>query len=470
MIAKISRGWKIGGLLRYLMGPGRANEHTDPHVVASWDGDPLEHQPPALGEGVFDVRSLVDELSAAAFGGGVALVKPRGEKVPQGPVWHCSLRNDASDRVLSDAEWARVVADVMDATGIAPHGDEGGCRWVAVRHAPDHVHIAAVLVREDTLARVYPFRDYQQTRVVMEAAEMRLGLMATAPADRTAVGASTRAEMEKAAARGLVEPPREWLRRAARVAAVQAHEPRAYFQALQSLGVMVAPRLSDEGELLGYSVASPGDVNAEGLPVWFSGSTLAQDLSLPRLRARWESTPAPTAQREVPESLEASVVAGAVVAEAVSAMERAAATLAVGEDDGGGGDAGGIVHAVEDMLAAVTVVTSNPFSDAGVSPPGGPVDVYQRAARQAGVGQPTRWGRAATDLRGAAWQLAGVGMLAGMPGGGAASANLVVALASLIAEVAAYHETRQHLAQARAACTAGRLVADRRPPGRPEQA
>ncbi|MCU1654613.1 MAG: hypothetical protein JWQ60_5762, partial [Pseudonocardia sp.] len=40
MIAKVSRGWRVGGLLRYLMGPGRANEHTEQRVVASWDGAP----------------------------------------------------------------------------------------------------------------------------------------------------------------------------------------------------------------------------------------------------------------------------------------------------------------------------------------------------------------------------------------------------------------------------------------------
>ena len=34
---KVVRGNDIGGLLRYLFGPGRANEHTNPHIVAAWD-------------------------------------------------------------------------------------------------------------------------------------------------------------------------------------------------------------------------------------------------------------------------------------------------------------------------------------------------------------------------------------------------------------------------------------------------
>ena len=37
MIGKVVRGNDIGGLLRYLFGPGRANEHTNPHIVAAWD-------------------------------------------------------------------------------------------------------------------------------------------------------------------------------------------------------------------------------------------------------------------------------------------------------------------------------------------------------------------------------------------------------------------------------------------------
>ena len=36
MIGKVVRGAMSGRLLRYLYGPGRANEHTDPHLVAGF--------------------------------------------------------------------------------------------------------------------------------------------------------------------------------------------------------------------------------------------------------------------------------------------------------------------------------------------------------------------------------------------------------------------------------------------------
>ena len=96
MIAKISRGWRAEGLIRYLMGPGRFNEHTGQRVVATWDRAPETHQPAQAADGSFDVRAVVDALSAPAVGAGVGLREPvveQGKRMPQGPVWHCSLRN-----------------------------------------------------------------------------------------------------------------------------------------------------------------------------------------------------------------------------------------------------------------------------------------------------------------------------------------------------------------------------------------
>ena len=40
MIGKVLRGSRVGGLLHYLYGPGRSNEHQDPHLVGSWDDNP----------------------------------------------------------------------------------------------------------------------------------------------------------------------------------------------------------------------------------------------------------------------------------------------------------------------------------------------------------------------------------------------------------------------------------------------
>ena len=125
-------------------GPGRANEHIDPHLVAGF-GDPAELEPERRADGSRDVRRLARLLTQPL----AALAGPGYDK----PVWHCAVRAAPGDRVLSDAEWAQVAALVMDRTGLAAAEDEGGVRWVAVRHAADHVHLVATLARQDGAGR-----------------------------------------------------------------------------------------------------------------------------------------------------------------------------------------------------------------------------------------------------------------------------------------------------------------------------
>ncbi|MDT0263988.1 hypothetical protein [Jatrophihabitans lederbergiae] len=67
------------------------------------------------------------------------------DRAPAEFVYHLVLRNAPEDRRLSDEEWADVCTEAMSRTGIAPEGDSAGCRWVAVRHAEDHVHLVATL-------------------------------------------------------------------------------------------------------------------------------------------------------------------------------------------------------------------------------------------------------------------------------------------------------------------------------------
>lgn len=449
MIAKISRGRDVGGLLRYLMGPGRFNEHTNQHVMASWDAHPASHQPETTDVGGFGVSDLAQDLNAPAVAAGVSMSatgRDGRSKSVRGPVWHCSLRNHASDRVLSDAEWERVIVDLLDRTGIAPRGDAGSCRWVAVRHGEDHVHIAAMLVRQDNGRRVHPRNDYKMARETCRDAERRLGLVSTAPADRTAAEPSTRAEMEKAARRGEVETSRQWLRRAARIAAVQAQEAEEFFGRLGDLGVLVRPRSGPDGGLVGYSVAAPGDANATGGPVWFAGGKLANDLTLAKLQARWRSAPPPPAP-VAPSVGELATVGRQereeAVAEATSAIEHATAALAAGADE----DAADVAHAAGDMFVAVGAAGGRSSWVALQTA----AELYDRASRSAGVGQPGRWGPVAAQLRTAAWRLIAVRSFGTNPSRDSGVVQLVVACAALAAEIAAGHEQKALQAQAAAA-------------------
>ena len=110
MIGKLIRGTNVARLLCYLYGPGKANEHTDPHLVAGFS-DPADLEPRIRANGTRDFRRLTGLLAQPL----AALV---GSGYPQ-PVWHCSVRSAPEDRMLSDHEWAQVAARVMDRTGLA---------------------------------------------------------------------------------------------------------------------------------------------------------------------------------------------------------------------------------------------------------------------------------------------------------------------------------------------------------------
>ena len=177
----------------------------------------------------------------------------------------------------------------MHRTGLSPYGQEDeAVRWVAVRHGDDHIHIVAMLARQDGGKPSLSWERYK-VRAACLAAEQRYGLRSTAPADRTAARRPTRAENEKAARRGLDEAPRITLRRQVTTAAASANSEDEFFARLDQAGVLVRKRFSvkNPGQVTGYSVALPGDTTKDGGPVWYGGGKLAPDLSWPKLRQRW---------------------------------------------------------------------------------------------------------------------------------------------------------------------------------------
>jgi len=222
----VYRGARVAGLVRYLWGPGRHNEHTDPHLVACWRGSQpavLADVEPALlaprgsdRPARRDFAALVAELEAPVRLREALSGTPVGPRV----VWHCPLRVVDTDRELTDAQWAEVAEDLLRRTGLdraagrnAAAGADGvgreqaGCRWVAVRHDAVSIHVVVLLAREDGSA-ANPRFDYRRVRETCLAAEQRHGLQVTAPIDGTATPAVTRAETEKASRRGADSSPR----------------------------------------------------------------------------------------------------------------------------------------------------------------------------------------------------------------------------------------------------------------------
>ena len=436
MIGRVYRGGHVGGLVRYLYGPGRANEHESPHLVAAWDaqsaGDLAALEPGGLVVmplGQADYRRLVAELM---------MPLSYADHPVKDPVWHCPLRTAPGDRRLSDEEWGEVARDLMDRTGIAPRGDDGACRWVAVRHDEDSVHVVAVLARQDGGHARVSF-DYLRVREVCRVAEEKYELVETAPADSTAARHTTRAEQERATRDGRAVPDRDWLREQVAHAATASRTAPEFVDRLRAGGIALTQRRDRQGVVVGYSVGRRG---ADGkAAVMFGGGSLARDLSLPRLEARWAAAgggaghPGPVvvegAERE------------AVWTQAARAASRAAEL--VRSDPAQGGDA---ASAAAEILGAA----SRLIEGEGGGPLSAAARDYDRAARERYRAAPAP-SQAGSVLRAAALVLARTNPR--RPGRAEAVrvAVLVTQMARLSASIRDLRAAQGRLAQAKAATT-----------------
>uniref|UniRef100_A0AAU2AC68 Relaxase/mobilization nuclease domain-containing protein n=1 Tax=Streptomyces sp. NBC_00093 TaxID=2975649 RepID=A0AAU2AC68_9ACTN len=271
-------GTRTIGLLYYLYGPGTHEEHIDPHLVAAWDSlAPDPGRDPKATHG--DLRRLLDQPVMAL---------PESRR-PAEHVWHLSVRAAPEDPILTDEQWADIARRMVAATGIAPDGDDSACRWAAVRHADDHIHIIATVVREDgRRARIR--QDGARSQAEARKIEVDYGLRRMNAGDGTAAQRPTSAERHKADRLGKERPPREELRETVRRAAAGVAGEQEFFDRLAAAGLLIRRRAAPSGDLLGYTVALPDDRNADQEPIFYSGSTLAPDLSLPRIRKRFAAS------------------------------------------------------------------------------------------------------------------------------------------------------------------------------------
>jgi hypothetical protein len=499
-------GWRPAGLIAYLFGPGRREEHRNPRVVASWDGAPGFHQPPKPavrvgdeviepGEFDFDLRPLNATMEEWPRRAKLPITTPppipaapadlatereveywsewlraSGKRRPPreapewvrwhrydpkaqrivlrpGYVWHCPVRLAPDDPTLTDAQWEMIAQRLMTATGL----QQEGCRWIAVRHADDHIHLVATLVSERTGRRVYPRNDFPKLREACQQLEKELGLTRTPDIDWTASRHPTRREVGKAERTGRREPARVELQRVVSQAAAAAHDGGEFLRLLQQEGLVVRVQRTTDGQIRGYATGLPTDVTAEGRPVLYSGSKLARDLTWPKLLERWASTPThePAPLERTESGHPTPAARRAVLAEAAEVVNRAAATLHAGHEDGDG-----ISHAAGEVLATLAAAkegrTPGEFSAV--------LDTFDRAARTPRRGLPGELGPLARELRWAARHLARVGALSGRGHEKFATAALLVALASLIAEIGAWHQLRGRVHQAAAAHRAARAI------------
>ncbi|TFI28609.1 mobilization protein [Streptomyces sp. 4R-3d] len=427
MVPDVSTGSDSRGLIAYLFGPGRRDEHTNPHIVAAWDmaGAPDPGRDPAA-----TYTQLAKRLDHYVD----LRTRELGGKKPAKHVWHCPVRTAPGDRYLTDAEWAEVARRVVHATGIAPEGDEQACRWIAVRHADDHIHIMATTVRVDG-RRPRIHQDGRRAQAECRKIETEYGLRRLRSGDLTAPRTPTGAERAKAGHQGHSVTARQWLRERAYAVAAAVHTEADYFTVLQSLGIKVKTRLGPEtGDVIGYSLAAPGDTNSAGEPVWYGGSKLAPDLSINRLRERLPDQEAADRPRFAADPT-------APWQHTISAIQ--AAHIVLDSDDDGAAQAH--LAAFGDALYNIASATPGPHR----AELRAAATAFNRARRSA-----TRADHeAATALRQAANEL----VFASTEPGGLAIA-LLFATVYLARAAAKWHEQRGHEQQAAAADEAFRYL------------
>jgi len=331
VITKMQRGTRTRGLVEYLFGPGRAEEHTNQRIVAAWD---------EAWRGITHPDGVQRALLAAEVDAPVKRM-PEVAK-PAEHVYHVSISNHGQDRNLSDDEWATVAQAVANKLGLSGTDTQPGARWFAVHHGAasgdrDHIHFVATLVREDGRG-IYLNKDKLALREVAKemAAQFGLEVRTREPGagqrdlSRPELAAIQDLEQEQAvdtvkaatneggeqkpdrtSAAGAVvesgapvEVPRRRLERTVRAAATAASTEAQWLARLGELGVAVEPRWARGGDrVVGYRVAIVDTPREQGRSkaVWFGGGTLAHDLTLPALRAGWTRTGDPaTAWRRAP--------------------------------------------------------------------------------------------------------------------------------------------------------------------------
>jgi hypothetical protein len=440
VIARIHpRRRQVVGVLRYLFGPGERDEHVRPRLVAVWDGagDLADLEPPVQASGRRDVRALAELLMQPVR----AAANP-----PATPVWHCSIRNAVTDRVLSDERWAHVANRLMAAVGLAPPGDDRAVRWVAVRHSDDHVHLVATLVRQDGRT-AWAWRDRLNARRVCRQLEDELDLVRTGPADHTGHQRPSPVELNKARRLARAETGRDELRRRVRAAAAAAVGEGEFFARLADLGVLARRRESTIhlGEFTGYTVALKSHTTARGEPVWYAGGSLARDLTLPKLRHRWARPP---------EQPEPTVGAVRVTAGArAEAMHQAAQAIRAAADairhlaTRNPAAAQAVAQAASDTLTALAATVEahrrGPLTRA--------VDLFDKATRLP-AGEVAAATTGSARLRSLSRLVYAMGR-AGSHDDSTAMLALVHALADFADTVADLREAQQRLDQARAART-----------------
>lgn len=304
MIPNITRGSDIGGLMGYLAGGGRHNEHAEQHLVAGDSAIMAMHGYGELNQAA--ARAIGRRLDTPRLAYEVEITRQVRVEDPEtgellndrvaADVWHCSLSLRAEEGQLSDEQWGAIAQQFVDRMEFTEASGKAACRWVAVRHGlstrgNDHIHIAVSLVREDG-TKASTHNDFRRAQNLCRDLEHEHGLMGLESRD---LGMGERgvkpAEQARANRGSGVEVETHRLERAVRAAAIASLDEGEFVRRLRREGMLIRPRFAAgrDDVIAGYSVALRPTGSER--PIWYGGGRLARDLTLPRLREGWPDNP-----------------------------------------------------------------------------------------------------------------------------------------------------------------------------------
>src|SRR5699024_1149274 len=291
MMPNVVRGGRMKGLVAYLAGPGRSNEHTNPMVVAGDDRVTFAVEPGRAlnNDDAMTIGSIMDQ-PRDAYGTEVTVPTKAWDDEKQSyiktgdkdaHVWHCSLSLRKEEGKLAPEQWKAIAEDFVDRMGFIDPDGAKSSRWVAIHHGDskngnDHIHIAVQMVREDgTKANAYG--DFKKAQKVCSQLEQKHGLEVLESRNQErSISADKPAERANAKQQGRPMSARYELRRRLRTALATSGSADEYIARLTDLNVKVAPSF-ERGSMTavrGYKVALPDVQDSNGKSIWYAPSKL----------------------------------------------------------------------------------------------------------------------------------------------------------------------------------------------------
>lgn len=313
MIPNVTRGARMNGLMAYLVGPGRANEHENQRLVAGDDqvtfvvpvGTALD------ASNAFEVSYVLDQprrihgtqvmVPEYARDGETQefLTDDKGRKIRvgerHGEVWHCSLAVEAGYGKLDDGTWEKIAHEFVNRMGFVDPDGAKSSRWAAVHHGAskngnDHIHLVVQLVREDG-GKANVHNDFHRTQMVCRALEQEFGLPRLESQEYgQGLAGEKPAERARADRGNNVLSDKFELRRRLRAAISTSNNAEEYLRHAQDLGVHVAPSFKpgSNTEIRGYKV-SLGGRGTDERGIWYAPSKLDSTLAWNDIHARFDN-------------------------------------------------------------------------------------------------------------------------------------------------------------------------------------